>query len=140
MRGKRYLLEPSLSKIHKSVDDTTLMSTDLVTFSSTAIENIKRYIDAKLNDLPNKISPVCVTKQEEQEANCIENYSVKDLQLLIYKKMETLENFRLQDEIFHKTIRNKNKSQYIKFYHEICEVADAENTEEIETSEEHEDL
>ena len=128
IRESKYLLEPNLLKEHTSIDKTSMMSSDLVRFSSIAVDNIKNYVESKVNNVEVKITLVFVTHEEQEEANCIENKSIKDIQILIYKKMENLESSHLQEEIFEKTVRNKSKSKYIEFFYKLCEIVDTQRT------------
>ena len=87
-----------------------------------------------------KITLVFVTPEEQDEANCIENKSIKNIQILIYKKMENLESSHLQEEIFEKIVRNKSKSKYIEFFYKLYEIVVTENTEIVSSCEENEEL
>ena len=117
IRKSEYLLEPNLVKRHMSIDNTTSMSTDLVTYSVIAVNNIKNYIKSKVNNMPIQISPVYVTEQEQEEANRIENKSIKDLQILIYQKMETLENSHVVGYLGQKNCQESTPIPAISVFH-----------------------
>ena len=134
---KKYLLDPKVHLEHKSINGKLKMSSNLVSFPSFAMDNIKRFIEAKINKVSTKLIPVYVTQEEYDEGNAIENQTIKDLHLQIFRKIENLdtENQKLQEEIFCKTVKNKNKSHYIEFYYKLCDLADGtDDSNELDIS------
>ena len=130
IREIKYLLSPKEYREHVSLDKIIAMSTDLVSFSAIAVENIKQYIDIKQDSDLIRIRPVYVTKQQQSTDNFFENKTTSNIQELIFQKIELLqssENQKLQEEIYNKTVRNKKKANYIEFYYKLCEVINEED-------------
>ena len=111
LRGTGYLLNSKNEHHHVSIDSKNKMSDDLLCFSTIAISNTKEYIEAKIRNKSVKITSVYVTEEEHNEANSIENGTIADIRLMIFKIIDTLnkETALLQEEIYDKTVKHKTK-------------------------------
>ena len=65
---------------------------------------MREYITAKLSANACKLVPVYVIKTEEEEAMLLENKTIKELQVLIFQRLESFssEMQMLQEEIYQK--------------------------------------
>ena len=135
VRESKYLAEPKQIKEHLDMSKNNL-SKELIIFPSIAENNIKQYVQAKLNNTHIKIVPVYATQQEIDEAGKIENKTITELQVLIYRTIDIFDpqNQKLQEDIFEKSVKNQNKCKYIEFLTKLYEVSETsvsdENTSE----------
>ena len=62
------------------------------------------------------------------------NKAIDEIKILIFKQIDRLgeEKQELFEDIFAKTVKNKNKSKYIDYYNELCEQSESEDEEEDE--------
>ena len=135
LRETGYLLNSKIKNQHVSIDGKKIMSEELVGFATIATSNTKIYIEAKMNKSTPNISPVYVTQEEYEEANSIENSTIAELKVLIYKMIDTLDKEAAisQQKIYDKTVKNKRKEKYIEFYYTLCELVDTENIDNSES-------
>ena len=64
---------------------------------------------------------MCVTESELVNSELIENLSKNDIKKKIYELLECLpdQERRLMEEVFSKTVKAKNKLDYISFYYTL---------------------
>ena len=133
VRQNKYLLNPSMEEIpHSSMNLKMKMSEDLIKLPSIAVENITNYIKAKIAGKTVKLTPVFVTREEEEEFCSIQNKTKDEIKVLIYKLIETLdkESAKLQCEVFEKTVKRKKKEDYIEFFQSLIEQIEGGDAEE----------
>ena len=78
------ILEAQLRDLAKHIEahlkkNSMLIKKRVVGYLSLAETNMSQYIKTKLNKEPCLISPVFVTKTDEEEAKCLENRTIKEL-------------------------------------------------------------
>ena len=103
------------------------MLSNLVNFSELAQNNFQSYLKAKNSDEQEaKIKPINVTQDDFEDSTKVENCTKEEVKIKIYELLDQLaENEQeLQEEVFIKTIKNRNKSAYISFYYGLHEVID----------------
>lgn len=118
------------------------MSEDLVNFPAIAMDNTAKYVKAKLQGEVLKLTPVFVTKKEEQEFFSLENRTIEELKVLIFNLIDGLdeENSKLQTELFQKTVVKKKKEKYIEFLLTLNELVDNDNVNDVFEQDENEEL
>ena len=111
---------------HKSIDNKTKLSDDLVKFPTIAKENTIKYINAKLYGEDIKLTPVFVTEKEDQKFCSLQSRTIEELKKLIFKSIDCLngEDAKLQSELFQKTVLKKKKEKYIEFLVSLNEHVD----------------
>ena len=102
-------------QIHQSIDNKNKLSDDLLVIDQIAERNLSTFINGKEINEAIKLVPAYVTRDEKMEAEKIETKTIAELQLLIFQKIKVLSNEKqeLHEEIYQKTVRNKNKEKYI---------------------------
>jgi len=78
-----------------------------------------------------KLVPAYVTEDKKIQGEKIENKTIAEFQRI---KNLPIERQELQEEIYHKTVRNINKAKYVKFYYILCELEEEEVVEKMKES------
>ena len=136
LRKQKYLLNPKIKDQHVSIDGKKTMSDELVSFASIAVKNINEYMEAKINKAAVTMTPVYVTKEKyEATANSIENSTIADLKIMIFKIIDTLnkDDASIQQEIYNKSIKGKKKEKYVEYFYSLCELAEIANSGEFDS-------
>ena len=104
IRETKYLLEPQVVKLHKSIIGEDLCD-HLVSLPSLSKENIQLYISAKSTGSSTKLKTVYVTKVEMEEANKLENKTVQELEILIFSIIDDFDSSseKLYEDIYKKS-------------------------------------
>lgn len=136
VRSCSYLVNPKKSEVHESIDRKHNLSEDLLELDNIAEKNVSLFINGKKIKEAVKLVPAYVTEDEKVQAEKIENKTIAELQVFIFQKIKNLsiERQELQEEIYQKTVRNKNKAKYVKFYYILCELEEKEVVEKMKES------
>ena len=130
VRKSEYLLESKTgSKDHVSIDGKTTLCTDLVHFSTIAVDNITHYVKKRIHHTDVVIKPVYLTEDESLQANSICNFTINELIFQIIEMLDA-ETSKLREEVFKRTIHNKKKDVHIEFYYKLCDVLDGKSKNE----------
>lgn len=122
---------------HVSIGTKVRMSEDLVKFPSIAMNNVVNYINAKVSGDTVKLTPVFVTHKEEEEYCSLQNKSIEEIKIRIFRLIENLDdaNAQLQREVFKKTVNRKKKERFIEFFLTVAEQIDYETVSNNEQNE-----
>ena len=132
MREQSYLTNPKSQREHTSIDQSKVLSTDLVALPSIAKENISHYIDTKTNNQDPNLAIIYVTQDEEIEAQKLINRTMSELKVIIFECIENLspQNQNLQEEIYEKTVKNKKIQVHIDFIYSLQSLVEKETISE----------
>ena len=80
------------------------------------------------------MTPVYITKEEYEEANSIENSTIADLKIMLFKIIDTLnkDDASIQQEIYNKSVKGKKKEKYVEYFYSLCELAETANSGELD--------
>ena len=95
------------------------MSDELVSFASIAVKNINEYMEAKINKAAVTMTPVYVTKEKyEATANSIENSTIADLKIMIFKIIDTLnkDDASIQQESIINQLKERKKKNMLNIF------------------------
>lgn len=119
-REQMYLLSPKNERNHVCVNGSISLSEDLSNFTNIARQNKNVYLKSILEKEEDvKLKPVCVTEQEFENTQLLENHTIKEITVKIMQKFEEMEDVdkvNLLEEYFNKSVKGKNKNCYIDFY------------------------
>ena len=126
IRKQKYLNSPSQKNKHVAIDGKEL-SEKLEHFTTLAEENVEQYISARFSGEDFKIKPIPVTKEEELEQNNVMNLTKEEITRKIFEAFDLMADgdASLQEEIFHKKIKNFSKTNYIDFYYNLLEIIES---------------
>ena len=121
LRNTGYLNEPKVEKTHLTIDGKKLHS-DLLTFTTTAKENIVTYVTGIINNEDDiKLKAVYVTEEEFLNANKVENLSKNEITFKIFEIMEYFSETdrKIYEDMYKKNVKNKKKEIHVTFYYEL---------------------
>ena len=81
------------------------------------------------------MTPVYITKEEYEEANSIENSTIADLKIMLFKIIDTLnkDDASIQQEIYNKSVKRKKKEKYVEYFYSLCELVETANSGELDS-------
>ena len=119
---------------HTDLTGKVNVANDVLQLEEISNENMLNYLHAREKGEQIKLKIANVTMKEKDLNDEVSNKTIDEIKILIFKKIDRLgeEKQELFEDIFAKTVKNKNKSKYIDYYNELCEqsVAEAEDEDE----------
>jgi hypothetical protein len=120
---RRYFERPLEETPHTNLSGDVKLSAHLVNITAESEALRSQYYMCLLSGEQPKLPLVCVTEDEFLNSKMIENLSKTEIQKKIYQLLEQFSDRerRLLEEIFVKTVKAKNKADYIGFYYTLLE-------------------
>lgn len=121
---RSYVNQPMEQKVHMDLENKLRIAPDVLCMEDIGINDLQKYIEAKLMGTDVKLKIIFATENEKEESKKVENKTVQEIVIMIFKVISemTLQQQSLQQEVFIKNVKNKTKEKHINFYYGLIEM------------------
>ena len=122
-RRNKYLNEVKVEKEHSDVEKSLLVSGDMLELKTIALNNLVKYMENKEKKGQNKLRVAYATYNEKGEVANFDKKTTEELRKMIFDKIFNLpiQFHEVLHDIF-KSMKEKGKQSYLKFYFELEEM------------------